>query len=96
LDDEDDATPLNAEPPPELNNPERRRITDELAVPPEHVMKLYRRDRPQEPTNPFGGSVVTFMFEPPTAVNWVLGTAGLALMAVLVAMLVALRPPLES
>lgn len=90
--DDDDDSPINVAPPEEVNTTERQRVTDELAKPPQHVMDLYMRERPEEPDNPYGSSAITFLFDPKTVQEWAAGTVGLIFLAVLLHALNVLRP----
>ncbi len=82
FDDEDDR-PITVEPLDERPNPERTAMAAKLAEPPQHILDLYLRHRPTEPTNPYGSATVTFLFDPKTIDPWAkltLGLLGLALL----------------
>lgn len=92
-DDEEEVKPLPVAP-LDVAQPERRRLTAELAKPSERELELHLRERPSEPRNPFGVESVSFLFDPKTIEPWLRLSAGLVLMAIIQRALDAMRPEL--
>lgn len=91
-DDDEDDTPITVAPPPEIAGTDRERVAAKLAEPPEHEIELYLRERPKEPTNPYGVESVSFLFDPKTIDPWARLTLGLIILAILLRALAMLRP----
>jgi hypothetical protein len=68
FDDEDDE-PLSAAPPPEIRE-ERVQVARKIATPSQRELSMYLRERPEEPKNPFGVELVSFLFEAETFAVW--------------------------
>lgn len=92
LDDDEEPGPLPVAPPPDISGTDRERIAAELAKPSERELELYLRERPTEPTNPYGAETVTFLFDPKTIEPWCRLTLGLIVMSLLQRALDMLRP----
>lgn len=91
FDDEDDS-PITVEKVHDIANTDRARIAAEMAKPPERELALYLRERPKEPTNPFGAEAITFLFNLKTIDPWLRLTLGLIGMTLLQRALDGLRP----
>jgi hypothetical protein len=90
FDDEDDE-PIRVAEPPQVSD-DRMKIAAELAKSTPHELALHMPSRIEEPTNPYGLQVVSFLFDAKTSVPWVALTAGLMLLALAQRGLDALRP----
>jgi hypothetical protein len=90
--DDEDNTPITVAPPPDTRGTDRPKIAAALANPPKHEVELYLRERPTEPTNPYGSESITFLFDPKTIEPWLRLTAGLISLALVQHGLDALRP----
>lgn len=92
FDDEDDAPIIVADEDELPPSTERDRVTARLVTPTDREMSLYLRERPTEPSAPFGVSTWAFLFDVQTLVPWVRLTGGVVALALLQRALDLTRP----